>query len=302
MWARANAGVVQDAGKVSLVAAADTLFDSCAANIGGAVFNQEGILTCTRCDFTGNRVGDGGTGGAYAGYGACSGSFVDCKLVGNVGPRGAAFFVYTDQAEVVMERTLVADNKATAGGGARTGGGIECYVCGKVRIANSVFARNTAGVYGSAVYVVQSTAGTEIAVESTTFIDNPPPASTSGTLHIHHVGAAGEATINNSIIHNPAGGPAIYSNLPGAVGISHSILQNAKPLCDSLLACGPGVSDTDPLLTEVPLALPPGGRGPDRAWAPSRGSPALDVGVNVGGAAADFAGNPRVGAAWRSRG
>jgi predicted outer membrane repeat protein len=275
----------------------ETLFDNCASGYeGGAAFLFGGSLSCTRCKLKRNSAHE--AGGAVITLSGGSLEFLDSSFEANSARNQGGALAAGSGTRLTLQRTLVRGNSA-AGGPLPLGGGVYCNGCA-LTARNSIFAGNTGNPY-AAVYIVGAGSALTPVFESTTFIDNAPG---SPSVYVFNLWPGGKATFTNSILWNSDGTTAALTYFNAAqVNVTHSVWQGAPGACNGTGApCGAGVTTADPQLVQAARPLPPGTLGPDTYWAPAPGSPAIGAGVNAGGAAVDFLGNPRVrGCAGRDR-
>jgi hypothetical protein len=255
-------------------------------------------------------------GGGYAGAGTTFATFVDSLFHdntavvatngGNLAGRGGA--IYNENgASLTLERTLVRNNVAeeTVLVPGDTGGGLVCDSCRQLRIANSIFAENSAAPGASGAWLRTTTTvdpalpPVQLSIDAATFIDNTMKSGPALFLKMTQGAVARVTNVAawSSAAAAPARGPMIgYANA-NDVQVSYSLWGGRPAPCPS--TCGTGVLDADPLLSKSPITPPAGQLGPDFVWGPGAGSPVLGAGTNVGAAAKDFLGNPRVGGDWR---
>jgi Ca2+-binding RTX toxin-like protein len=215
--------------------------------------------------------GFGGGGGAanydggpsFGGFGGGNGKVGSGSGGGGAGMGGA---IFNQSGTVTITNSTLGLNSATGGTGNTNGQGLGGAVFtrnGSVTILNSTFSENTAAEGGGAIFAVSD--------------------SNSGT---GFTGGNATVAINNTILANTAGGASDFAAT--TIGTGSNSFSGVGNLIESNAASGTHtgtiVSSADPMLA----ALADNG-GPTQTFALLAGSPAIDAGDSVAGAAAgDF--------------
>ncbi|MEO8505815.1 MAG: IPTL-CTERM sorting domain-containing protein [Acidobacteriota bacterium] len=289
--------------------------DTNSAGDGGGGLASGGAtsqLTITHSTFTGNSAYTRG-GGLYFYDSGAPTLIQDSVFTGNDAPggdsgpgRGGGMYFYGPSYDVTIERTTIANNTATKGGGiyfydtdggtvtirqstlsgnsAAVGGGAYFYaIDDPVVIENSTISGNTGYYDGGGLFFYVARTGTEI--RNSTITNNDSPNGEGGGIYFYY-GSASNISLKNTIV---AGNTASAGNDlagDGAFDLDHSLIQDTTGASTNDL--GGNVFGMDPLLG--PLA---NNGGTTQTHLPGAGSPALDVATATGAPAVDQRGITR---------
>jgi hypothetical protein len=224
------------------------------AGMGGAVFDEQAVITLYRCTLAGNTA-QGGAGGA-AGTGAAA------VTAGSAG-GGAGGAVFNLGGAVHVTDCTFAGNTAAAGPSGNAGfgaGGSALYnLDGTEDITASTVAGNatTAGAGGAGVIVVSQDSG------------------------IPGVGMTAAATLVGDVLANTTGGPDLVC-VGGPSGGSATVTATAPNLVRTKAAFAGGTVTGTPLTADPLLDPLRDNGGPTLTMALRPGSPALGVGTASG--------------------
>jgi predicted outer membrane repeat protein len=271
---------------------ADVAFRNCEGTTGGAVYQEAGsLLTCTRCEFTGNKAS--GSGGAvYMKGGGAVVTLSEVVFEGNSATTGDGGALYVEgqgqPASVTLDRCLLLSN--TAGG---SGGGVVCTNCKTLEATSTILALNAAsGGPGGGIWLGPSASVASMSkkLQSVTFVDNTAKAGTASSLFLD-ANPGTQVAATNSIFSGAT--PLIQWQAPSDFAISYSVWPGKPAVCSP---CGLGMVDADPLLFRgAATLLPAGAVGPAAWWAPTAASPGNKKGDSATVTTTkDYLGNKRV--------
>ena len=272
------------------------LINGYAALLGGSVSASNSTVTLTRVEFTNNKTGPGGIGGAVYASGTTHLYGYEVTTTGNQADFGGAIFS-SSGATVILNSFIARNNQAGGGGGAiehqgqtlaigeslftgnsitvhgASGGAIEVnpVSTSSLNIANSTFYGNTGsgnGSAGSALFVWGAVP--DGLIQNSTFAGND---AARGVITAAWNGASiPKVTLKNTIVSSTVGGSFENCRTSGG-GVIADDGNNLQWGGSAAASCGASITQADPQL--APLA---DNGGFSQTMALLAGSPAINAG------------------------
>ncbi len=176
----------------------DCIFSENYANIGGAIYTADNVISISRSIFSDNGAIYGGA--LYV----SSPSIYDSVFDGNYANKGGAIYYYGSSSSRISN-TNFTNNKANATKG--EGGAIDVLSQGRINIDYSLFENNTAIMNGGAIGVYNSSI---VDIYYTEFIDNA--ANNGGAVYVNNsVAKSSSVRVDTCTVVNNTGKYQIYS-------------------------------------------------------------------------------------------
>lgn len=244
-------------------------------SFGGAITN-DGILSLTRCEFSGNIVGSGQSGGAISSNGAGSSlTLTECTLRNNAADFGGAI-VSANSSTTTLHRCTLNNNTARNGSGgalsitAATGILNQCTVA-----ANTSAATSQSQSLGGGVYMYQG----NLTLNACTIAGNSISAAGrqaygGGVFYDGSLSIANTIISGNTVTGTTTGGPDMYDNHD--VNFAWTGRLFIGNVSGSGFTTGASVLSGNAMLS----ALGSYG-GPTQTMLPQAGSPVIDAATNT---------------------
>lgn len=214
------------------------VFTNNSSKVGGAIYSQPAQTIIDQCNFVGNKVNSGGTGGAAI-YNFSSpvtiptGRISNCNFTGNkaIGTPGGAIYNSGISAGYMINNCLFRADTAKMGAGIFNDNSSPAVI-------NSVFSQNIADSVGAAIFNLSTSSPKVI---NSTIIRNRAVYNGSGMYNA----PASTPSVSNTIVWgNPSG---IFNTATASTNMKYSLIQDVAANAASFLLDG----STNPLFIDT---------------------------------------------------